>query len=120
MLSYESFSACLSTFTLVSFAEIGDKSQLVCMTLAARHRHWPVILGAATAFIALNTLAVMFGATVSAFFPEYVISGLVAILFGVFGIHIFLTQDDGSTVETIEKTGRSIFLTTLRSLSWSR
>ena len=44
-------------------------------TKAARHRHWPVILGAAVAFVVLNTLAVLFGASVTA--------GLVAILFGV-------------------------------------
>ena len=49
----------LSSFTFVALAEMGDKSQLVCMTLAARHRHWPVILGASTAFILLNTLAVV-------------------------------------------------------------
>ena len=56
MLPVESLSISLSTFTLIALAEIGDKSQLVCMTLAARHRHWPVILGAAVAFVVLNTL----------------------------------------------------------------
>ena len=113
MLPLESLSVPLSTFCLVALAEIGDKSQMVCMTLAARHRHWPVILGAATAFIALNTLAVLFGASVAALIPERVTAGLVAILFGVFGIHILLTQNDWSTEETPEKAGHSIFITTL-------
>jgi hypothetical protein len=62
MIPPESLSISLSTFTLIALAEVGDKSQLVCMTLAARHRHWPVILGATTAFLVLNTLAVLFGA----------------------------------------------------------
>jgi hypothetical protein len=30
-----------ATFLLIALAEIGDKSQLVCMTLAARHRGLP-------------------------------------------------------------------------------
>ena len=72
MIPPESLSISLSTFTLVALAEIGDKSQLVCMTLAARYRHWPVILGAATAFLILNTLAVLFGAGVAAWVPEQV------------------------------------------------
>lgn len=38
-----------TTFLLVGFAEIGDKSQLVCMTLAARHRGLPVAIGAVSA-----------------------------------------------------------------------
>ncbi|MDZ4154025.1 MAG: TMEM165/GDT1 family protein, partial [Methylicorpusculum sp.] len=36
----------LTSFTLIAAAEIGDKSQLVCMTLAARHRSFPIIFGA--------------------------------------------------------------------------
>ena len=108
-----SLSTFLSSFTLVALAEIGDKSQFVCMTLAARHRHWPVILGATVAFIALNTLAVLFGASVAALIPERVTAALVAILFGAFGVHFLLYQDDVSSSETIEKAGRSIFFTTL-------
>ncbi len=46
-----------TSFALIMAAEIGDKSQLVCMTLAARHRALPVLLGASAAFAFLNTLA---------------------------------------------------------------
>ena len=46
MIPADPFSVAFSSFThWISLAELGDKSQLVCMTLAARHRHWPVILG---------------------------------------------------------------------------
>ena len=55
---------------IIGLAEIGDKSQLVCMTLAARQRPWPVLLGAAAAFAILNVLAVVFGASVAAWLPE--------------------------------------------------
>jgi putative Ca2+/H+ antiporter (TMEM165/GDT1 family) len=113
MLPVESLPISLSTFTLIALAEIGDKSQLVCMTLAARHRHWPVILGAAVAFVVLNTLAVLFGAGVSAWIPERVTAGLVAILFGAFGIHALRTQDEDSSDKVVERPGHSIFFTTL-------
>ena len=39
-----------TSYLLIAAAEIGDKSQLVCMTLASRHRPLPVILGAGLAF----------------------------------------------------------------------
>jgi len=109
----ESLSASLSTFTIIALAELGDKSQLVCMTLAARHRHWPVILGATTAFAVLNALAVLFGAGIAAWIPERVTAGLVAILFGAFGLHAIRTQVDSSSEEVMEQAGHSIFLTTL-------
>jgi len=113
MLAVESLSISLSTFTLIALAEIGDKSQLVCMTLAARHRHWPVILGAAVAFFVLNTLAVLFGAAVSAWIPARVTAGLVAILFGAFGIHALRIQEEDSSDDVVERPGHSIFFTTL-------
>ncbi len=113
MIPPESLSISLSTFTLIALAEVGDKSQLVCMTLAARHRHWPVILGAATAFLGLNALAVLFGAGVAAWVPERVTAGLVAVLFGAFGIHALYKQDDGKSQDVAERSGHGIFLTTL-------
>ena len=113
MITPEAVSISFYTFTLISLAEIGDKSQLVCMTLATRHRHWPVILGATAAFLILNTLAVLFGAGVAAWVPERVLAGAVAVLFGVFGIHALRNQDDGKSEDVVEKPGHGIFYTTL-------
>jgi len=56
-------------FGLVFLAEIGDKSQPVCKTLAARHRYWLMLAGLMTAFLVLNTLAVVFGAGLSHWVP---------------------------------------------------
>ena len=102
-----------STFTLISLAELGDKSQLVCMTLAARHRHWPVILGAASAFVVLNTLAVLFGAGVAAWVPEQVVAGVVAVMFALFGIHALRATEDAEDDVVEERPGHGIFFTTL-------
>jgi putative Ca2+/H+ antiporter (TMEM165/GDT1 family) len=104
----------LSTFGLVFLAEIGDKSQLVCMTLAVRHRHVPVLLGAVAAFLVLNTLAVVFGAGLAQWVPEKVLSITVASLFGFFGIKSLLTreEEDNREAEVVEKFSHGIFVTT--------
>ena len=109
----ESLSASVSAFTLIALAEIGDKSQLVCMTLAARHRHWPVLLGAVVAFSVLNALAVLFGAAVATWVPEPLMAGIVAVLFAVFGIQSLLSEADDESQEVEEKPGHGIFVTTL-------
>ncbi|HEB97840.1 MAG TPA: TMEM165/GDT1 family protein [Sedimenticola thiotaurini] len=112
MISPEAVSVSLSTLVLISLAEIGDKSQLVCMTLAARHRPWPVIIGASVAFMVLNALAVIFGAGVAGWLPERVTAAGVALLFAAFGIHAIRSHEE-QPEEAIETPGHSIFLTTL-------
>ena len=78
--------AAATTFGVIFLAELGDKSQLVCMTLAARHRRWPVLIGAVAAFVVLNSLAVVFGVGLAQWIPERVLAGIVAILFAGFGV----------------------------------
>lgn len=111
-MSSEFLSAALSTLALIGLAEIGDKSQLVCMTLAARHRHWPVILGASVAFSLLNLLAVLFGAGVAAWVPERVTAATVAVLFALFGVHALRSEADEEGEEVVERSGHGIFVTT--------
>ena len=102
-----------TSFALIAAAEIGDKSQLVCMTLASRHRAMPVLLGAIAAFAFLNTLAVVFGVAIASWLPETIVAATVAFLFAAFGIHSLRVQeedDDGEEVK--EKSGHGIFFTT--------
>ncbi len=112
-LNISNLSATASTgFLLIAAAEIGDKSQLVCMTLAARHRATPVLLGAIVAFAFLNSLAVIFGAAIASWFPEYIVSITVAVLFAVFGVHSLFNTEEEEDEEVIEKSGHSLFFTT--------
>ncbi|WP_026223323.1 TMEM165/GDT1 family protein [Methylosarcina fibrata] len=105
--------ASATTFLLIVAAEIGDKSQLVCMTLASRHRPMPVLWGAVIAFAFLNTLAVVFGAAIAHWLPESMIAAAVAVLFAVFGIHALLAANgDDDDDEIKEKSGHGIFITT--------
>jgi len=118
MSTFEVLTAVFTTFGLIFLAEIGDKSQLVCMTLAARHRHPPVLLGAVVAFILLNSLAVIFGAGLAQWIPEKVLAAAVAVLFGLFGIKSLLTreEEDDPDGEVEEKPGHGIFFTTFTML----
>jgi putative Ca2+/H+ antiporter (TMEM165/GDT1 family) len=84
----------LTSYLLIFAAEIGDKSQLVCMALAVRYRAVPVALGAITAFLLLNTLAVVFGAAIASWTPQLVISMVVSLMFLVFGIQALRTVDE--------------------------
>lgn len=99
-----------TTFGLVALAELGDKTQLVCMTLAARHPPMPVLLGAVVAFAILNLLAVLFGAAAAAWLPEWLIAGVVAILFAVFGIGALREAASAESIEVAERGGRNLFL----------
>ena len=101
-----------TSFALIVAAEMGDKSQLVCMVLASRHRAMPVMLGAIAAFAFLNTLAVVFGVVIAGWLPETMVAGIVAFLFAAFGIHSLRVQEDDNDEEVKEKSGHSIFFTT--------
>lgn len=101
-----------TSFALIAAAEIGDKSQLVCMTLASRHRGMPVIWGAIAAFALLNTLAVVFGAAIAKWLPDYVVAGTVSLLFAAFGLHALMNHDEDDDEEVVEKSGHGIFFTT--------
>lgn len=105
------FVTAATTLGVVALAELGDKTQLVCMTLAARHPPLPVLLGAIVAFIGLNLLAVLFGAATAAWLPEWLVAAVVAILFAVFGLRA-LWEAGEETVDVRERSGRSVFLST--------
>ena len=100
-----------TTLGLVALAELGDKTQLVCMTLAARHPAPPVLLGAVLAFAVLNLLAVIFGAAVAAWLPEWLVAAGVAVLFAAFGVRA-LREASAETVAVEERDGRGILVST--------
>ncbi len=100
------------SFLLIFAAEMGDKSQLVCMVLAARYRALPVMLGATLAFLVLNTLAVLFGASIANMVPEVFIYSIVAILFAVFGVHALRIEEDKNDENGAIRTNGSIFVGT--------
>lgn len=103
-----------TSYLLILVAEIGDKSQLVCMVLAARYRATPVIFGSILAFMLLNTLAVIFGVAMTEFLPQKVILAIVAMLFTAFAFHAFRAkhhqEDEKVTLMSNRYLLLSIFL----------
>lgn len=81
------------------------------MTLAARHRGLPVVLGAVAAFAILNLLAVLFGAAVAAWLPAWVVTLTVALLFAIFGISALRYKEADEDEPIEEKPGHSVFAT---------
>ena len=101
-----------SSFTLIFAAEFGDKSQLVCMTLAFRHKALPVFFGALFAFIFLNGLAVTFGAVIASWLPDYLIAAVVMLLFAVFGFYAILAKHQDENDTAPQKNIHNIFFST--------
>ena len=112
--TFSSFPVALaSSFSLIGLAEIGDKSQLVCIALAIRYRATPVLTGAIAAFAFLNLAAVLFGATVANWLPEHVVTAAVGILFLLFGVHAFSSSHVAEENEVVDdKGGHSILFNT--------
>lgn len=93
------------SFGIVFAAELGDKSQLMAMTFAARYRFWTVLAGitAATALVHLVSVAV--GTLVGTNLPAdliNVVAGLAFLLFGAWTL-----RGDELSDEEASKAGRA-------------
>lgn len=108
-----------TSFALIFAAEMGDKSQLVCMALASKHRPVPVVMGALAAFALLNALAVGFGKAIANWLPEYLMAALVAFLFIIFGIQALQTTVEEPREDFKEKSGHGIFFTTFLLITFA-
>ena len=95
-----------SAFALLFLAELGDKTQLVAMSLAHRHRAGPVLVGICAAFLALDVLAVAVGAALYQLVPEAAILLVAGLLFLGFGVHIWRAGDDAeAAAEAVAASG---------------
>ncbi len=111
------FGTFFSTFTIVSFAEMGDKSQLICMLLASRYRVWPVFWGAITAFALLNLAAVILGVIVARLIPELIITLVVGCLFLFFGYLALTASEEETNSKDQKHLSHGIFLSTFLLIS---
>lgn len=85
------FLELLRAFTLIFFAEMGDKSQILAMTFASRYKIRNVIIGISLGIFLNHSLAVAIGVFIPGLFNiEYLsfFAGLVFILFGLMSLNI--------------------------------
>ena len=76
--------AVLVSLAVVFVAELGDKSQIITMTYALRHRWWVVLSGVGIAAVLVHGLSVAIGHFVGVTLPEKPIAFAAAIAFLLF------------------------------------
>jgi putative Ca2+/H+ antiporter (TMEM165/GDT1 family) len=83
-----------STFTAIFLAEMGDKTQLATMTLAAGHSRWTIFLGAAAALVAASAIGVLVGGAISKVIPPIWIQRAAGVMFVVMGAFFLFGKGD--------------------------
>jgi Ca2+/H+ antiporter, TMEM165/GDT1 family len=79
----------LTTFGVIFLAEMGDKTQLAAMTMAAQSKKpWAVLIGSALALTAVSAIGVVVGSAIGNYLPLVWIKRAAAIAFIVIGILI--------------------------------
>jgi putative Ca2+/H+ antiporter (TMEM165/GDT1 family) len=80
----------LTTFLTLFVAEIGDKTQLACICLAAKtHKPWTVWLGASAALVLVSLLGVLLAQVVTQHVPENIVKKVAAAMFVGIGLLMF-------------------------------
>jgi putative Ca2+/H+ antiporter (TMEM165/GDT1 family) len=80
------FAALLLSFAVIFVAELGDKSQLMAMTFALRHRWWVVLGGITVATTAIHLISVAVGHYLGAALPTHLLGILAGVAFVLFGL----------------------------------
>lgn len=88
---------------VIFFAELGDKSQLMALTFAARFKARTVLLGITLAAALVHAASVLIGAVMGSAMPTNAISILAGLAFLAFAVWTLrgdtLTEDEKSKVE---------------------
>lgn len=82
----------LTTFGVIFLAELGDKTQLTAMALAARYPWKKIFIGIALAFTLLNAGAVIAGKALFLIFPIFWTKLASSVLFLFFGATTLLSS----------------------------
>jgi Ca2+/H+ antiporter, TMEM165/GDT1 family len=84
-----------STFAAIFLAEVGDKTQLATLSLAAGgSSRWAVFAGSALALVATSAIAVLAGEALSRAIPPVWVKRGAGALFIVLGIVFLLSRGD--------------------------
>jgi putative Ca2+/H+ antiporter (TMEM165/GDT1 family) len=77
----------MTTFGIIFLAEMGDKTQLAAMTMAADSKKpWAVFIGASLALAAVSLLGVLVGAVIGDYVPLVWVKRVAATAFIVIGV----------------------------------
>ena len=103
----------LISTTTVALAEIGDKTQLLSLILAAKYRKpWPIVLGILAATLANHAIAGSVGALVASYLTPEVVKWVTAISF--FSVALWTLKPDSADDEETARGARyGVFVATL-------
>lgn len=77
----------LTTFGIIFLAEMGDKTQLAAMTMAADSKKpWAVFIGASLALACVSALGVLVGSVIGTYVPIEWVKRVAAVAFIVIGV----------------------------------
>ncbi|HKS09243.1 MAG TPA: TMEM165/GDT1 family protein [Pyrinomonadaceae bacterium] len=81
------FRVLLTTFGVLFLAEMGDKTQLAAMTMAAQtKRPWAVFIGSSLALVVVSGLGVVVGSVIGEYVPLEWVKRVAAVAFIAIGI----------------------------------
>jgi putative Ca2+/H+ antiporter (TMEM165/GDT1 family) len=81
----------LTTFGVIFLAEMGDKTQLAAMTMAAETKKpWAVLIGASVALACVSAIGVVVGGALGHYLPLVWIKRAAAVAFIVIGVLILI------------------------------
>lgn len=106
--------AFLISLGAVALAEIGDKTQLLSLVLAAKFRKpWPICLGVLVATLVNHAIAAEIGAWLSSWLTPDVQHWLIGLSF--IGVAIWALFPDKTDENAAKSTGRGVFIATVVS-----
>ena len=80
-----------TTFGIIFLAELGDKTQIAAMTMAAqKKRPWEVFIGASLALATVSALGVLVGTTLGQYLPVEWIKRVAGAAFIVIGVLVLI------------------------------
>ncbi|MFT4128166.1 MAG: TMEM165/GDT1 family protein [Gordonia sp. (in: high G+C Gram-positive bacteria)] len=108
--------ALLLSFGVIFVAELGDKSQLMAMTYALRHRWWVVLAAITVATTAVHAVSVFFGHFLGLSIPADLIAIVGGLAMLVFGLWTLRGDDlDDEEQSRAGNVGTSVFLAVMSS-----
>ncbi len=105
--------AFINTAAVVGLGEMGDKTQVLALLLAARYRRsWPILAGIFLATLLTMGVTALIGTTISEFLPPTILRWALVVMFFAVAAWTLIPEDDDDEDEDIPvKSSSSLVLT---------
>ncbi|QLA17480.1 TMEM165/GDT1 family protein [Desulfolutivibrio sulfoxidireducens] len=83
----------VTTFGTLFLAELGDKTQLACVLLAADSKKpWTVFVGSSMALVTVSLIGVVFASLICQYIPPEIMKKVAAVGFVIMGTLIYFDK----------------------------